>query len=138
MKQPTSNSTRLVWWALSIGWTTLIVVLSLVSVPPPKMQTFIDLDKLVHFFAYGIMSYLAGCAIGGSRPGLSRASIIFICMFWGAGVGLALELIQSQVGRQFSWFDEIANVLGAAAGAWLFTSGCLVRLWSKLFGRGKR
>ena len=68
------------------------------------------LDKLIHLVVYGLL----GATIALAWPKFSKLKI-----FWGCvGFGAALELAQGfmAVGRSASFFDSLANSLGAAIG----------------------
>ncbi|MBI1329046.1 MAG: hypothetical protein GC166_03975 [Alphaproteobacteria bacterium] len=67
-------------------------------------------DKLLHFLAYFGLSALAYRATGGGRKGIWAAAAL-------AFLGGILEIVQGMVGRDMSFWDEVANTLGAATGA---------------------
>jgi VanZ family protein len=91
-------------------------------------------DKLLHFTAYFGLAGIATAALGRRKAALWAA--FALALFGGI-----LEIVQSFVGRDAEWGDEIANVLGAGIGlatAWAsvwaveqFASG------SSQSGRGK-
>jgi VanZ family protein len=66
-------------------------------------------DKVLHFTAYFGLALLATLGWG------LRRSLVWV--FLGVSVlGGALELLQLYVGRDGEWLDQLANMLGAAAG----------------------
>jgi len=72
-------------------------------------------DKLLHFAAYFGLAGLATVALGRNRRSLLAALAL-------ASFGGILEVVQSFVGRDAEWGDELANVMGVCAGcaaAWL-------------------
>jgi VanZ family protein len=91
-------------------------------------------DKLLHFTAYFGLAGIATVALGRRKAALWAALALAI-------FGGILEIVQSFVGRDAEWGDELANLLGAGAGlaaAWVslwaveqFVSG------SGRLGRGK-
>ncbi len=76
----------------------------------------LHVDKIAHIIAYGIMGFLAYLSVSSVRK---RFYFFFIVI----SLGLVLELFQLYVpGRSASFFDIIANTLGAVLGylcAWL-------------------
>ena len=67
-------------------------------------------DKVLHFEAYFVLGAMAAAAFRSRRPVLWA---IVGLTFLGGG----LEIIQSYVGRDMSFFDELANTAGAISGA---------------------
>ena len=76
---------------------------------PSGGEPFHIWDKLLHFIAYFGLAGLANVALGGVKPAW-RAAIAL------ALLGGALEIVQGVIGRDMSLTDELANVLGVAAG----------------------
>jgi VanZ family protein len=66
-------------------------------------------DKLLHFTAYFGLAGIATVAVGRRRAALWAALALAI-------FGGILEIVQSFVGRDAEWGDELANVLGAGLG----------------------
>lgn len=81
-------------------------------------------DKAMHFLAYGAWAAIACATPRGARRMALYAGIIF-------ATGLAIEIIQPNVGRDKSLADLVANSLGIAA-------GILLALWARrrLYARG--
>ncbi len=100
-----------VLWAL-IGWALVggVVFLSLTSSPiqTPEIENG---DKVGHFIAYFVlMIWFAQ---------LYRRGLHWVFMIMFTLLGVALEVIQGQVGyRMFQYGDMLANSLGAIA-AWM-------------------
>ncbi len=72
-------------------------------------------DKVLHFAAYFGLAGIATIALG-------RRKASFWAAFALAVFGGILEIVQSFVGRDAEWGDELANVIGVClgcAGAWL-------------------
>ncbi|HEY1638912.1 MAG TPA: VanZ family protein [Rhizomicrobium sp.] len=66
-------------------------------------------DKLLHFTAYFGLAGIATVALGRRKASLWAAFALAV-------FGGILEIVQSFVGRDAEWGDEIANVLGAGVG----------------------
>jgi VanZ family protein len=66
-------------------------------------------DKLLHFTAYFGLAGIATVGLGRRKASLWAA--LALAVFGGI-----LEIVQSFVGRDAEWGDEIANVLGAGVG----------------------
>jgi len=68
-------------------------------------------DKMSHFIAYGVLSFLI--VLGRHKMSLIRAIVIAI------GYGLVLEALQGAMpfGRSASWLDALANTGGVMLGA---------------------
>lgn len=80
-------------------------------------------DKLLHFTAYFGLAGIATVALGRLRPAVWAS--LALALFGGI-----LEIVQSFVGRDAEWGDELANVIGVCAGvaAGLLTLHILSRL----------
>ena len=75
-------------------------------------------DKLLHVTAYFGLAALAYLALGGGRRALWAALAL-------VAVGGGLELVQGQIGRDMSFYDEAANILGTSVGvvvAWGYSA----------------
>jgi VanZ family protein len=66
-------------------------------------------DKILHFTAYFGLAGIATVAIGRQRAAVLAAAGL-------AAFGGALEIVQSFVGRDAEWGDELANIVGVCAG----------------------
>jgi VanZ family protein len=66
-------------------------------------------DKLLHFTAYFGLTGIATVSLGRGKASLWAA--FALALFGGI-----LEIVQSVVGRDAEWGDEIANALGAGMG----------------------
>lgn len=115
---------RTYMWIASAIVAGVIAYLSLVpaeSVPGPHVY-----DKIRHFLAYGVLSVPASLAFGPKR----RLAAFLTCAIF----GICLEVAQmiTPYGREGSWGDAVANMLGAGLGLWL--SAVLRRLYG-LFSR---
>ena len=132
MKSAGSVSDTKKWWILSIGWIVFVTGVSLwpdFRFKGPELFNFGD--KLAHFFVYGVMAYLTSFSLRRSYPELSRWRLMLIAILWGGLHGLVIEIIQPTIGREYSMYDELANICGALDGGWLCTAGYFRRLWKK-------
>ena len=104
---------------LLIVFTVLLAVLSLRSFSSPP-QIFSSQDKIGHFIAYALTSWLA-CQVIGDR--LRRVASLIIAFLYASITGAVLELLQAQftVSRQGEWADLLANLLGALTGCVIFS-----------------
>lgn len=84
-------------------------------------------DKLLHFTAYFGLAGLASVALGSGRRALWAALGLVL-------LGGMLEIVQGMTGRDMSFYDEVANMLGVAAGA-LAAWGYLMLLRQRLVER---
>jgi VanZ family protein len=103
----------------------IILWLSLVPVPPPVAMPLLSWDKFQHAAAYGMLTLLAGRAIGSCEPGQGRcwlmaalAAILF---------GGLVELVQAflTTHRSGDWHDLLADAVGSAVVV------LAVRLWAR-------
>ena len=85
-------------------------------------------DKVLHFMAYFGLAGLATVAFGRLRPALWAG--LALAVFGGV-----LEIVQSFVGRDAEWGDELANIVGVGAG--LAAGLILLRLVGRLVGRAR-
>lgn len=76
-------------------------------------------DKLLHFTAYFGLAGIATVSLGRGKASLWAAFALAV-------FGGILEIVQSFVGRDAEWGDEIANVLGAGMGL----AAAWVSLWA--------
>jgi VanZ family protein len=104
------------WLAFYLFWPAIaLVIWGELTSHPPDLTAHVW-DKALHFTAYFGLSGLAWVALRGGRPGVYAVLALI-------ALGGALEIIQGYVGRDADIHDEIANALGALAGAsmgWIF------------------
>ena len=74
------------------------------------------LDKVAHFFEYGVLGCLLAWALGFlSRPDRGW-TVFFAALILGALVGMADEVYQGTVpGREKSYWDFLADIAGLTA-----------------------
>jgi len=69
-------------------------------------------DKVMHLLGYAVLGALAAASLQPRRPVLAGLLLL--------GFGLALELVQRQLGyRSFEWADLASDALGIALGVLL-------------------
>lgn len=95
--------------ALWLFWPALALVIWGEVMPAGEIEIHVW-DKSLHFLGYFGLSALAYRAVGGGRKGIGAAVAL-------ASLGGVLEVVQGMVGRDMSFWDEVANTLGAATGA---------------------
>ncbi|MBL7965359.1 MAG: VanZ family protein [Prolixibacteraceae bacterium] len=111
------QSFRLLLVMLYVG---CIAALSLL--PPndlPKIQYFPGLDKMVHFMMYFIFSLLFCWTLRTEKHFLRLGFVVVTTIGW----GVFMEAIQlyMHLGRNFSWYDILANSLGSVLGILIYT-----------------
>ena len=96
---------------VALGWVlvALIAYLSLTPAPPSFEMGFEQGDKLEHFLAYGsLMLWFSQLYV--RTPVRAAYALGFVAL------GIALEFIQPQFGRDFELADMAADALGVALG----------------------
>ncbi len=66
-------------------------------------------DKVLHFLSYWLLAAMAAAGLKRRGPGIAAAVALIV-------LGAALEIIQGFVGRDMSFYDELANAAGAITG----------------------
>ena len=111
------------WSALLLPvLATLLVIAGSLGNPPQLPVTWFDfahLDKVKHFGAYALLAVLW---LRGLRQGVDyrrRPSPWAVVLALSAlGAGLEFAQYAMHAGRLFEYGDMLANLCGAAAGAW--------------------
>ena len=112
-------------WLAVAAWMALTVVLS--TFPIAGVQPSVpDADKLGHAAVYCVLAILTARAW--RRHGSSQAAVVERTMATALVFGAVMELLQSQVGRDMSLGDWVADGVGAAVGigfwkAWTIVAG---------------
>ena len=119
------SNRALLWMVASVGWATLIIILSLMPGGTGSMSFFgiPHFDKVGHFGMYAIWVFIM--VVTSSVRKTTAAGRLYIPMWIGIVVGAGLEFGQRWMhqGRSFEVADMVANAAGAFAG-WLV--GCWV------------
>jgi hypothetical protein len=122
-------------WLPVLAWAVLILLASSIPRPleiypsgiisPLRELRILGIEGitlasfLIHFLLYGVLGFLAGCALAGSGPFTIHLFLVglALCTLF----GLLDELYQISIpGRDFEWVDVLANGLGSAAGLGVF------------------
>jgi len=126
---PTNRQTRIyLFLGLLIFCTAAVIVLSLIRLPT-RTTLFSGQDKIGHFAAYALISWLAARAF--SCFLLRRLPVLASAFFYAALTGALLEFLQPILtsSRQAEGLDLLANLIGALAGCVLF---CLIPGFSSI------
>jgi VanZ family protein len=98
---------RRIWLLLGWGMVVSVVILSLIPVDADLGE---GRDKVVHFAAYGSMTFWFAMLSGGRVRQLGVALAF-------AAMGVAIEFLQGLTDyRSFEVADMVANAIGAALG----------------------
>ena len=107
-----------------ISWAFVIFILCAIpgkNLPHYTWADLLSIDKLVHFTMFFVLVVLfkRGFAKKGSSASISLNALLLLSAM---AYGGSLELMQSYfyVDRSGSWFDFLANSIGAAAGVYFF------------------
>jgi uncharacterized protein YfiM (DUF2279 family) len=101
-------------WPDLIRWDVLTFTSAAMAVTagclmPARWLPLLPNDKLLHFLAFAMLTFLAGQFTETYRE----------LLFWSAGLfcaGWAIEALQAWIpGRSFCWRDLVANTAGIAA-----------------------
>lgn len=96
--------------AFYLFWPALVLIVWGELDPSPPSLEAVIWDKLLHFIAYFGLAGIASVALRGDRRVVASTLGLIV-------LGGVLEILQGFTGRDPSLFDEIANTLGAVAGA---------------------
>lgn len=111
---------KYLWPALV--WTLIILILTLTPGEKLPEVGIFQIDKLVHFFVFALLMFLA--AYGLKKLFLVRnikGNIILVSAIYSFGVGVMVEILQLFVpNRSFSVADIIANSIGTGIGYFVF------------------
>jgi VanZ family protein len=107
------SARRIVLFLTALYWVVLFVVTHL---PPARMLHGPGGDKLHHFLAYLVLSFMLGATLWQAFPG-RRRFVPLLVLLAGAGYGVLDELTQIPVGRQAEVGDWVADLSGAAVAA---------------------
>lgn len=108
----------------AIIWSVIIFIL--LAMPPVDLGTkptieLSGLDKVVHFFLFGMMTWLWGYRQNRleAPKKLSRQRVLMIVAI-ATAYGVVMEYVQRWVGRDFDVWDMVADAAGAVVvGIWL-------------------
>jgi VanZ family protein len=101
-------------WLPAISWAIFILVLSTVTVPEFDMpDIFFSIDKVVHFFFYGVLALFIILPLRSGSTILSPVQALLAAFIISAIYGIIIEVYQKFVGRFMEFGDAVANVIGA-------------------------
>ena len=108
----------ILWWFPVVALSVLIFTLSSDESPVGKSSGFLDMDKVLHFGAYGVWAVLLALPVAGSWPEMPTRSFVLVVGMAGSLYGLTDEFHQRFVpSRDADVLDLAADALGAFAGA---------------------
>ena len=109
--------TRRILWTMTVSYWLVLFVLT--HTPPRHMPHGPASDKLMHFLAYLVLSFLIGTSIYLAVP-CRRRRLPLIVLVLGAAYGALDELTQPFSGRMAEWGDWWADMAGVATVAAVF------------------
>lgn len=103
----------------------VICIITLSLLPPddlPQLPLFEGADKLIHFIMYFLFAFIYGWYLNAESKPKKLYIVLNVAISW----GIFMEVIQFEmhVGRNFSWFDILANCVGVAAGVLFYLYLC--------------
>ena len=115
-------SHKRLWWRLGWVWVACVLFLTLTPAPPPDPLSLPFADKLAHALAFGwLMWWFAQLTVR------RRWVVVFLAL---VALGVGIEFMQRLGGvRHFEIADMVADVVGAALGAWLARGRAGRALW---------
>lgn len=103
----------------ALAWSLLIVILCLMPADDlPKEEWFPNLDKVVHFVFYLVLSMVV-LFISTSPKSVPSPKTRLILLFGGSCLIEVLQLLLP-INRSFSFLDLMANLIGLVIGWFLF------------------
>lgn len=102
----------------ALAWTVLITVLSLKSTTSlPRIQTFSNADKIIHFMFYFVFVFLWAKSFQNVKFSKLVKIIVFAIVY-----GIIIEVLQELLTetRTADWLDILANSAGALTGWMVF------------------
>ncbi len=100
--------------AIALCYTFVLATLCLIKLNSLPNVTVSNADKIFHFLAYGLFTFLWFCAWRLTFNFKSRSAII--CAFiWAVFFGLCVEVLQETItdSRSLDGYDVLANTFGA-------------------------
>ena len=101
------------WRILTIVVTVSILVLSLVPSPPEIPGGFHFADKIAHFIAYAVLSFLLFTSLFEGKKLSTVLLVAALCLVYGG----VIEILQIFTHRQPEILDLTADLFGAVCGA---------------------
>lgn len=112
--------TRYTWPAMA--WSLVILIATLIPGKTIPKVGFFQIDKVVHFFIFGVLMFLSCYALKKTYEYTGRPlRYTRIALIYSLALGVIIELIQQYVpGRGPSVADVVANSIGVALGYGIF------------------
>jgi VanZ family protein len=107
------NWTKTIWPAMI--WSAFIFVLLIIpnnQLPNEGLIPIPHFDKLVHFILFGAFAYLWNSYLSQLKIFAGSARRFGVILFAILIYGLLLEFLQLYTGRNFDWYDILADSVG--------------------------
>ena len=101
------------WRILTIVVTVSILILSLIPKPPEIPGGLHFADKIAHFIAYAVLSFLLFTSLFEGKKLSTVLIVAAACMVYGG----VIEILQTFTHRQPELWDLTADLFGAVCGA---------------------
>ena len=101
------------WRVLTIVVTVSILILSLIPKTPEIPGGFHFADKIAHFIAYAVLSFLLFTSLFEGKKLSTVLIVAAACMIYGG----VIEILQTFTHRQPELWDLTADLFGAVCGA---------------------
>ena len=101
------------WRVLTIVVTVSILILSLIPKPPEIPGGLHFADKIAHFIAYAVLSFLLFTSLFEGKKLSTVLIVAAACMVYGG----VIEILQTFTHRQPELWDLTADLFGAVCGA---------------------
>ena len=101
------------WRVLTIVVTVSILILSLIPKPPEIPGGLHFADKIAHFIAYAVLSFLLFTSLFEGKKLSTVLIVAAACMIYGG----VIEILQTFTHRQPELWDLTADLFGAVCGA---------------------
>jgi VanZ family protein len=110
------------FWLPAILWSITILILTLIPGDTLPDVPIFGIDKLVHFFIFGVLMIVSSYGIvrtSNTKGTLSK--LLVITSLYSISFGIMVEILQRFVpGRSFSIPDMVANSIGVGLGYLIF------------------
>jgi VanZ family protein len=116
------KSMRIKYLWPAIGWSLIILVLTLTPGEKLPEVGIFQIDKFVHFFVFGLLMILSSYGLKKIFTTTHfRANPVLVGSLYSIGLGITVEILQLFVpNRSFSLADIVANTIGVGLGYLIF------------------
>lgn len=82
----------------------------------------VEIDKVVHFFIYAVLSFLIAWGIMKMKSSKTTLKTLFFILLFSASFGVLMEVLQKLLtaSRNYDNYDIIANIGGSIIGCLIF------------------